>query len=213
MGDKSTIYYSNESSFIAWPRWDIIKVTLKLSLVFLVVFYALFGLTDYITHLHSYRIRAHLSWELETPFIPSMSVIYMSISPMLCLAPFIIRTIKVFKLFFKIMIVETIIAAIFFMILPVENAYPDKQITGLFSSVFHLADLVNLTYNELPSLHVAFAFTTAYFFSRKIAIVGKYFLFLWASLVALSTLLTHQHHLISVLSGITLSWVVVKIVR
>ena len=137
----------------------------------------------------------------------------MSISPILTLAPFIIRNVKVFKLFFKVMLIETIIASFFFLILPVENTYPDKLVTGLFSSVFHLADKVNLTYNELPSLHVAFAFTAAYFYQSKVAITGKIFLFLWASLVALSTLLTHQHHLISVLSGITLSWVVVKIVR
>ncbi len=200
---------TSNQAFIAWPGWPTFKVTGSLSVLFLFIFYGIYGLTDYLTQLHEHRIPIYFDWELRTPMITSMSLVYISISPLLMLAPLVIRDIIWFKLMFKVMVIETLIAAVFFILLPIKNVYPDIAASGTFTQVFELADAVNLTHNELPSLHVAFAFTVAYFYGHNRKLLGKMLLWFWAGLLALSTLLTHQHYLLSVTAGMLLSALVV----
>ena len=103
------------------------------------------------------------------------------------------------------MLIETIIASIIFLLLPVEVAYIKQETVGFFAPFYTFADKINLTYNELPSLHVAFAYTAAIIFKKKAQQPYRFLLMLWASLIAVSTILTHQHHLLGVMSGILLA--------
>ena len=64
--------------------------------------------------------------------------------------------------------------------------------------MFQLADVMNLERNDLPSLHVAFAFTLAMAFAPRARPVGRVLLYAWAIVTALSTLLTRQHHVLDV---------------
>ena len=132
-------------------------------------------------------------WERDIPFIPALSVFYVSLTPLLCLAPFVIRNICDFRVLFKVMVTETIIGAVCFLLLPVESGYPSRQVSGFFAPVYNFADHLNLTYNELPSLHVAFAYTAAIIFGQRLQYSGRILLLIWASLIAISTLFTHQH--------------------
>lgn len=61
-----------------------------------------------------------------------------------------------------------------------------------------------LRHNYLPSLHVALAFTGAATLSREKPSMSAP-LYLWASLIALSTLTTHEHHLADILAGMALA--------
>lgn len=193
-------------AFIAWPGWPHFLNSAKLSALFFILFYSIYGATDYVTSLHSYRINAYFDWELQIPRMTWMSLVYLSISPLLLLAPFIIRGKDEFNMLFKIMLFETIIASALFLILPMEDAYRYQKPQGFFGQFYLFADKINLTYNELPSLHVAFAFTAAIFYGQKAKQSYKVFLMIWAILIAISTLVTHQHHVSGVLSGILLAW-------
>ncbi len=206
---KNTTKTLSDEEFMAWPGWQVFKTTGTLSVLFLFIFYAVYGLTDYLTHSHDYRIPIHFNWELKMPLVTSMSLVYISISPLLMLAPFVIRDIVSFKLMFKVLVIELLIAAVFFMLLPVAKVYPDVLANGPFVWVLNLADSLNLTHNEIPSLHVAFAFTVAYFYTRKRRLLGKILLWGWAFLLAVSTLLTHQHYVLSVMAGMLLSALVI----
>jgi hypothetical protein len=74
--------------------------------------------------------------------------------------------------------------------------------------LFQAADVLNLERNDLPSLHVAFAFTLAAAFAPRTGRVGFAVLCAWAVATAVSTLLTRQHHLLDVAGGIALAAVV-----
>jgi membrane-associated phospholipid phosphatase len=78
--------------------------------------------------------------------------------------------------------------------------------------MYHAADALNLTYNLLPSLHVAFAVICAAIFSPRAPRPVKTLLWLWASLIAASTVLIHQHHILDVVSGWLLAVVCVRAV-
>lgn len=200
---------ASKQAFLAWPGWQVFKTTGALSVLFTLIFYAIYGLTDHLTELHSYRVAVHFPWEPHNPMITWMSVVYVSISPLLMLAPWVIREVRRFQLMFKVMVVETVIAGVFFLVLPVQQVYPEPAPTGDFAWVFNLADTLNLNHNELPSLHVAFAFTLVYFYAADRTWLGKMLLWSWGGLLAISTMLTHQHYLLSVAAGMLLSSLVI----
>ena len=198
-------------ALIAWPGASNFKYSAKLSILFFLIFYALFATTDYIASLHSYRVDAYFDFELMIPKVTWMSLIYLSISPFLLLAPFIIRDKNEFKAFFNVMLIETIIASIFFLSFPVEVSYPEQLGIGFFEPFYIFADKINLTYNELPSLHVAFAYTAAITFKQKAKKTHRTIIMTWANLIAISTILTHQHHLLGAFSGILLAVLTLKL--
>ena len=84
------------------------------------------------------------------------------------------------------------------MLLPVDPPAIDCCEPGIVGTVFHVADVMNLERNDLPSLHVAFAFTLAMAFAPRAKPLGRVLLFAWAVVTALSTLLTRQHNLLDV---------------
>ena len=78
--------------------------------------------------------------------------------------------------------------------------------------MFDLADRLNLTYNLVPSLHVALSLACIAAFSTRTAPVGKTLLWIWATGIAISTILTHQHHVIDVVTGWLLATISVRLI-
>jgi len=104
------------------------------------------------------------------------------------------------------MLLELFIAAFLFLLIPFNlMSRPLVTDTGFISSLFYLCDLANLDYNYFPSLHVTFAFTLAFFVAEGKNTRQKAICLVWASAVALSTLLTKQHYLLDVAGGLILS--------
>lgn len=186
------------------PERSVLRANLAYSALFALVFCLVYGMTDFITTLHDNQLDAHFGWELGIPFVPAMSVIYLSLNPAFWLMPFVFRDGAAFKTLFRVLVIETVAAGLFFLALPVRNAYPPPTAQGPFAGWFRLADALNLTYNELPSLHVAFACTLAVAWGARLGWSGRLACALWAGLVVLSTLLTHQHHIASAAAGMAL---------
>jgi len=82
-------------------------------------------------------------------------------------------------------------------------------VTGDWTSIYQFADNLNLTYNELSSLHVAFACTLALVFGKNLGMFGRFIFAVWAFSVFLSTLFIHQHHILSALAGVLLFYFVI----
>ena len=186
------------------PERSVLLANLAYSGIFALVFCLVYGITDSVTALHGHRLDVHFGWELGIPFMPAMSVFYLSLNPAFWLMPFIFRDGAAFKTLFRVLILETVVAGLFFLALPVRNAYAPPVAQGPFAGWFRVADALNLTYNELPSLHVAFACTLAVAWGARLGLSGRLACALWAGLVILSTLLTHQHHIASVAAGMAL---------
>jgi membrane-associated phospholipid phosphatase len=56
-------------------------------------------------------------------------------------------------------------------------------------------------YNMVPPLHVALSVCCIAAFVRRASQPGSTLLWIWAAAIALSTLLTHQHHVVDAISG------------
>jgi len=159
------------------------------------------------------RLHAFLPFELSIPLVPSMVIAYMSIYLIWIPAPFLLRKRRQVNCLALALALVILIAGLGFLAFPAELGFPPMSVdlarldpgsAQRWSTWLRLADLLNLDYDLIPSLHVAMFVTTAGAYAAESARVGRVVLGLWAAAVVASTVLTHQHHLIDVVAGIAL---------
>ena len=202
----------SESSepFWGWPGWKHLRFAWLISLAGLLWFILVYGGADAITAHRSFRVRVYFDTELKIPFVPEAAIVYMSIYPLFLAAPFILRKRREFIALAMTLNLEILVAGICFLLFPAQVAYPPPTNFGLFPGLYHFADRLSLTYNLVPSLHVALTASCIAVFAARTGTVWKTLFWIWASAVAVSTLLIHKHHVIDVMTGFMLAWIAVK---
>jgi membrane-associated phospholipid phosphatase len=167
-----------------------------------------YGGANWIAGLHSYRVRLNLDFERQIPFMPESAVVYLSLFPMLWISPFVLRSPKRLRPFAVALAWLIALSGLGFLLLPSKQVGSLPKVTGVNGAVIRFADLINLTYNYLPSLHVGMAVVCAYAYSRRSPQKLAVFFWLWAAAIALSTLLTYQHYVADVITGAALGLLV-----
>lgn len=200
--------------FLAWPGKAHLRYAGLLALANTVWFEIVYAGMDALTAHRSLRVPVHFPEELRIPLVPAMSIFYMSIYPLFLLAPFVLRTRREFRAMVITLAVIIGCSGIVFLLLPAQLAYapPHEADLGVWAGLYHLSDTLNLTYNLLPSLHVALAVACAAVFAPRAPAAVKAVLWLWVSLIAASTVLIHQHHVLDVVTGWLLAMVCVRAV-
>jgi hypothetical protein len=194
------------------PQGDALRGNLLLSVAFAAYFWIVYFIGDFVATHSTWRYQVALPFEADIPFLPWASVIYLTVTPFFCLAPFVFRTPQRLLPLFVTLCVEVSVAGIVFCLLPVELSFPPHEVDGLAGVFYRLARSVALTYNCVPSLHVALVLTCA---AAYVSVGGwrwRIFIWSWALAIVASTLLTHQHHLADLASGIVLAAVAARYV-
>jgi hypothetical protein len=161
------------------------------------------------------RIRVHLDAELPVPLVPAFTSVYMSIYLLFVAAPFVLRTRREITTLSLAQALTISVAGIGFLLIPAQLAYApttDSEL-GAWKPLFLFADRLNLDYNLVPSLHVALSIVCLEMFVPQAGVSGKVLLRGWGILIAASTLLTHQHHLIDAVTGYLLALAIVRLTR
>ena len=163
------------------------------------VWFALvYGGADWLTANRSLRIPVHTSWELAIPLMPGWVSVYMSIYLVFLAAPLALPTVRQIRALALAECLLILVAGVCFLLLPSELAYPPlPSDLGVWTGLFGVADWLNRDYNLAPSLHVALTVICVSAYAYR----AKLFWWSWAALVAVSTVLTHQHHLFDVVTG------------
>jgi membrane-associated phospholipid phosphatase len=164
-------------------------------------FVVVYGLCNWVTAHRSLRIPIHLPIELSIPFVPAAVLAYMSIYLLFLAGPFIVRERQAFSKLIRSLFLAILIGGIGFLLFPSELAYAPPSDLGRWAALYHLADRLNLDYNLAPSLHVALAVCCVTVFAGRASVRMAVVLWAWAAAIALSTLLTHQHHVVDVITG------------
>ena len=141
------------------------------------------------------------------PFVPAFILAYLSLDLVFMLAPFVLRTRRDLQALALTLASVTAVAGLGFLLVPAEPAFsiPDAAVSWS-GSVPKLSRMMALRYNMVPSLHVALSCVClAAYASRRNGVV-RLFLGVWGAAITLSTLLTHRHHLIDVITGLILAW-------
>lgn len=190
--------------FADWPGWRHLGRTVLVGLALSAWFAAIYGGANWLTQWRSTRFRVHLDCELRIPFVAAMIAGYMSIYPLLWCAPFVLRRPSELAALARVLALTTLCGGIGFLLLPSELAWAPPAPSGPWASLFAFADRVNLTYNLVPSLHVALATVCVAIYTRYAGTTAAVGLWTWCAVIAASTVLTHQHHLLDVATGFVL---------
>lgn len=199
--------------FFAWPGAGNLKATLPLCGLFLAIFASVYAGASRLAGLRGELPRLYFGFELNLPFVPVLSLLYLTGPLILAAAPFVLRTWRDITPLFLTLTAETLAAGLCFLLFPVEQAYPPRTASGPWGEVFRIADALNLDHNEIPSLHVAFAVTAALVFGARCGRLGRTLFALWAVAVSASTLLLHEHHLLDVAAGAVLAFAAVGTIQ
>jgi len=191
--------------FMAWPTWDCLGYTLRLAAALAAWWVVVYHGADYWTGVRARRVRIHLDAELAMPFVPAFILAYLSLDLVFMLAPFVLRTRRDLQALALTLASVTAVAGLGFLLVPAEPAF-SVQDAGAWSGLFEVSRMMALRYNMVPSLHVALSCVCLAAYASRRSGVVRLFLGVWGAAIALTTLLTHQHHVIDVITGLILAW-------
>lgn len=181
------------------------------------IFYLLYNVTT-LYSVSLYEIAPSSIHNLATPFdstipfIPAMIVPYSWSLILFVVSFFLVRTSTQLSLLTYRLILATIFACLIFYFYPARFSF-HRLIPGDWTQFgYQFLQLVDKPFNQLPSLHVTYAILLGVSLwevvaSKKLWVSAVYRLLLTGicTLIALSTVLTYQHHLLDMLGGAVLA--------
>ncbi len=176
---------------------------LWIALGYYVGFFFLWTVSHELSDMRAIRYPLYFEWEAGIQFRGWALPLYFSLDIAVILFPFIFRSWREAIAPVGTLLIQTAIAAIFFVLVPIDPGY---ETTGVWGSYFYeYFGLENLSrWNHAPSLHVAYACTIAFSLGRLYGRLALLIGWVWAIVVSISTMLVHEHHLICVVSGFAL---------
>ena len=155
----------------------------------------------------------YFEFEKDIPLVPWMIYLYASFHLLLALNFFIIKDPKVIKAFTISLMASSFIAALVFLSFPGELGF--SRVDGIegYEVMYSFLHEIDHPYNLYPSLHITFSVLTAFaMVDQTRSKLFHWFLFSWVFLICCSVVLVHQHHLFDILTGLVLSFIVIKYV-
>jgi membrane-associated phospholipid phosphatase len=172
-----------------------------LSILFLVVY----GGCNWITARRPGVGTFYFEWEQWIPFVPFMILPYMSIDLFFVAAPFLCRTEKELSIFVKRVAAAILAAGICFLLFPLRFAFPRPHADGWLGAIFNWFRGLDAPYNLLPSLHAALMLILVDVYFRHTRGLIRAAIIAWFSLIAVSPVLTYQHHVVDIAGGVVLA--------
>jgi len=182
------------------------------SILLSILFIGVYGSTNWLTAQRpSSNIGTwYFEWELAViPYVPLLIVPYMSMDLFFFFATFLCRNEREINVFAKRVMFAILVAAAFFLLMPLKLAWPTRPEVGGWFGTFveqscNAPFLMEYPHNLFPTLHIALCMIVADVYSRHTRGIVRFLLQFWFVLIALSTVLTWQHHIVDVAGGIIL---------
>jgi protein-tyrosine phosphatase len=176
-------------------------VSAGLSVFFLIVY----GACNSITARRADVGTFYFVWERKIPFVPFFILPYMSIDLFFVGAPFLCRTDRELFVLAKRIATAIMVAGICFLFFPLRFAFSRPHADGWLGAIFDWFRGMDAPYNLLPSLHAAFTLILFDIYFRHTRGFVRVATIIWFLLIALSPVLTYQHHLIDIVGGFVLA--------
>lgn len=183
-------------------------------LVVAVGYYVLFSLVWTMAHelsdLRAVRLPLTFAWESDIPFQAWILPLYFSLDVAVIALPLVFRNAREALPPMALFLAQVVVAAPFFVLLPIENAYTNDMPTGVWGAyLFEPLGMKNVSqWNQTPSLHVTYSLTVASVVARRWGGRTRRWVtplaFGWAIPVSASTMLVHEHHVVCVVGGLIL---------
>jgi membrane-associated phospholipid phosphatase len=192
-----------------WPRRGLHL------LVNMIAFALCYPLANLLAQRNGVTAELVLEFERALPFLAWTAIPYMTSALFWILSFSLVRTDDGLRMLSQRMLLATAVATLFFVLYPLTFSWQRPPIDSAFLSfLFTLQMLVDLPYNQFPSLHVAFAvihWQALRDVPRSRFVRGA--LAAWLILLVCSTVLTYQHHVLDIAGGLVLGIVCCSFVR
>ena len=176
-------------------------VSAGLSVLFLIVYSGCNWITARIANVGTF----YFEWERKIPFVPFFILPYMSIDLFFVVAPFLCRTDRELSILVKRIAAAILVAGICFLLFPLRFAFPRPHADGWLGALFDWFRGIDAPYNLFPSLHAALMLILLDIYFRHTRGFVRVATMIWFVLIALSPVLTYQHHLIDIAGGFVLA--------
>jgi membrane-associated phospholipid phosphatase len=180
-----------------------------LSILFLIVY----GGCNWITAHRANVGTFYFEWERAIPFVPFFILPYMSIDLFFVAAPFLCRSDRELSILTKRITTAIIVAGICFLLFPLRFAFPRPRADGFLGAIFDWFRGMDAPYNLLPSLHAALMLILLEVYLSHTRGIVRVAIAFWFFLIALSPILTYQHHSIDIAGGFVLATLCFMIFR
>ena len=168
-----------------------------LSALLSVLFATTYGGANWLASQRAEWFHFYLETELAIPFVPYWIWIYLSLN-LFTLLPLFVLSLGGIRRFATAFALVTVGAASFHILFPAASGWQRPAVVAGYPQ-FAWLYAIEGPHNLVPSLHVAYTSLTALLVHRPLV-------YAWAAMLALSTLLVHQHHLLDVATGAALGW-------
>ena len=175
-------------------------VSLGLSLLFIVVY----GGTNWVAAHQARAGTFFYAWELRVPFVSFFVIPYLSIDLFFVAAPLLCRRKNELRAFAMRVAAAIIIAGICFVAFPLRCVFAPPSGDSWSEKIFASFLALDAPYDLAPSLHAALGLILFDFYFRKSRGPVRGLVILWFLLIGLSPILTHQHHVIDIATGLAL---------
>ncbi|MAU75747.1 MAG: hypothetical protein CL831_02610 [Crocinitomicaceae bacterium] len=155
----------------------------------------------------------YLEFEKDIPQVPGMILFYESYSLLILLSFICAKSPKNIRALSITMMVSSVIACTIFLLFPGELGFSRTMNIQGYESMFEVLHRMDKPHNLYPSLHITFSAISAFTLLRHTQKKRmQVLLILWVIMIALSVILTHQHHLFDIATGFVLAWITLKCV-
>lgn len=175
--------------------------SIGLSILFLVVYSSCNWITSHRGNVGIF----YFEWERRIPFVPFMILPYMSIDLFFVAAPFLCVTERELRIFSQRIICAILTSGTCFLLFPLRFAFPRPHAGGWLGAFFDWFRGMDAPYNLLPSLHAALMLILLDVYLRHTRGLVRVAVIAWFALIALSPVLTYQHHVIDIAGGFVLA--------
>jgi membrane-associated phospholipid phosphatase len=200
-GTREHVLRPRAIKFVHWPNCQHWRSAALWACVVATLFVFCYGGASWIASQHDYRVRLHFDFEMSTPYMPWMAVAYLSLNPMLVLAPLVLKTQAELRAYAGMLIAMIVAATPCFLVFPGDRRRETLARSSEWQSIADFAHIIALEHNYLPSLHVAFVVACAWIFARHGSQTIRALLIAWSAATISSTALLHQHYVLDVAAG------------
>lgn len=153
----------------------------------------------------------YFEWERHIPFVPWLTIPYLSIDFFFAAAPFLVSTREELKTFARRIVFVILVACVCYLLFPLTLAVPRPRFDGWLGDVWAWFIGMDQPHNLMPSLHIALRTILAAVYAKHTRGLVHGAVAVWFSLIGFSTLLTYQHHVIDVFTGFLLGLLAVQL--
>lgn len=181
------------------PDGPTLRTVLGWCLLIDVLFLTIYGSINWLTQQRENLLDLYLPVELAVPLVPEAIWVYFSMFLLFCLPLFTLPRERARNEALAA-ILGLLVSALIWLLLPARLGFERVLPIG-YETLYELIFILDAPHNLVPSLHLVFSTLSVLACGRDAAKPIRLGLWIWLVCIAVSTLLTHQHHVLDVVTG------------